>query len=378
MPRGEDDQRKTMTLKTIYDVTISLLTPLHIGSGRELRRDYDYVTHAGKTWVMDADAFLEAIYLRDGKFDERIIGRPAAELLQPQDFREDSSYFRYVLSGQPRAQGHGAVLREQYKDAFQRPYLPGSTIKGALRTVLAWHGFQQQKLKLDVGEMSGSRSWAGQPLERKLFGQNPNYDLLRALQIADSTPQSTERLQIVNAQVVTGSEKMGSPIEVEAVRLDTEFTTTITIDDYLHSEEAEARLRFGQRWSWLEQLPKLARTWAAELVMQERNWYRSRKYDNVGRFYHQLLANLKQGGLGENQLFLPLGWGGGWSAKTIGAPLQQDAAAWERLLGDKRLSPARFSRRAGDIFPKSRRAVVVNQQVMAPLGWCLVEMKKRG
>lgn len=367
-----------MTLKTIYDVTISLLTPLHIGSGTELRRDYDYVTHGDKTWVMNADAFLEAIYLRNGNFDERIIGRPAAELLQPQDFREDSPYFRYVLPGQPRAQGHGAVLREQYKDAFQRPYLPGSTIKGALRTILAWHGFQQQKLHLDVGEMSGSRSWAGQTLERKVFGQNPNYDLLRALQVADSAPQATERLQIVNAQVVTGSEKMGSPIEVEAVRLDTEFTTTITIDDYLHSEEAEARLRFGQRWSWLEQLPVLARAWATELITQERNWYRSRKYDNVGRFYHQLLANLKQGGLAENQLFLPLGWGGGWSAKTIGAPLQQDAAAWERLLGDKRLSPARFSRRAGDIFPKSRRAVVVNQQVMAPLGWCLVEMKKRG
>ena len=79
-----------MTLKTTYNATISLLTPLHIGSGAELRRDYDYVTHGRQTWMMDADAFLEDIYWKDGKFDDRIIGRPASELLQPTDFQPDS------------------------------------------------------------------------------------------------------------------------------------------------------------------------------------------------------------------------------------------------------------------------------------------------
>jgi CRISPR-associated protein Csm5 len=363
-----------MTLKTTYNATISLLTPLHIGSGAELRRDYDYVTHGRQTWMMDADAFLEDIYWKDGKFDDRIIGRPASELLQPTDFQPDSRYFRYVIPGVPKAEGHGAVVREQLKDVFDRPYLPGSSIKGALRTVLMWHGFQAMKQRLDVGVLSGSRSWAAQPIEREILGRNPNYDLLRALQVADSAPQTQNRLQLVNAKVFTGSEKTGAPIELEAIRSDTAFKTTFTIDEYLHSESAERTLKFGNRWSWLTELPEIARRHAIERTRAEMQWYRERKYDQVAAFYGQMFEALRSGALGQNSFIIQIGWGGGWAAKTIGSPLQSDTTAWERLLNDKRLSPSRFRRRAGDAFPKSRRSVTVNDKPVAPFGWCIVEM----
>lgn len=366
-----------MSLKQIYDVTISLLTPLHIGSGAEMGRDFDYVTRSGKTWVMDSNAFLEHLQKPDGSFDERILGRPASELLEAGDYQEGSPFFRYVLDGTPRSEQFGAVLREQYKDAFDRPYLPGSSIKGALRTVLAWHGFQEAKMKLDVGSLRGSRSWAGQGIERNIFGRDPNHDLLRALQVADSEPTTQDRLQLVNAQVVTGGEKLGSPIELEAVRSDTIFATTFTVDEFLHSDVAEAELHFGRRWRWLTDLPAIARERAARQIEQERDWFRSRKYDNVGRFYHQLLNILKRNQLAENQFIVQIGWGGGWNSKTIGDPLQQDSQAWERLLNDKRLSPSRFRRAAGAEFPKSRRAVMALNAPAAPLGWCLVEMEER-
>lgn len=365
-----------MNLKQVYDVTISLLTPLHIGSGAELRRDYDYVTHNNRTWVMNADAFLEAIYWRDGNLDERIIGRPASELLQPQDFRPDSDYFRYVLPGTPRAAGHGAVLREQYKNAQDLPYIPGSSLKGALRTALAWHGFQDGQMHLDVAELRGSRSWAGQTLEREIFGRNPNYDLLRALQVADSQPQPVDRLQIVNAQVVTQGDQFGSPIELEAVRSDTTFQTTIVIDNALHSPLAEQQLKFGEKWNWLTDLPAIVRAYTLERVQAEQAWFQP-KYPQIAGFYRQLGNALKGGGVSGQSFLLHIGWGGGWQGKTIGKPLQQDTNEWERLLNDKRLSPARFQRRRGDIFPKSRRAVVAQNKAVAPLGWCLVEMKER-
>jgi CRISPR-associated protein Csm5 len=368
-----------MTLKRRYDLTVSLLTPMHIGSGKELLRDYDYVTHGGKTWVMNTDAFLEYLQKPDGTFDERLIGRPPAELLTTEDYDLQNAHkiFRYVLPGQPRAQGYGAVLREQYKDVQDRPYIPGSSLKGALRTVLAWHGYQAQQLTLDVGAIQSGRSWAGQGLERKIFGRDPNHDLLRALQVADSQPQQSGALQIVNAQVVTGSDKFGSPIEIEAVKSDTVFQTTITVDEFLHSQAAEARLQFDAKWNWLEELPQIARRWATDHLAKELDWFKTRKYHNVGKLYHEVLGLLKRDKLPANSFFIQIGWGGGWTGKTIGYPLQQESKAWERLLGDKRLSPARIRRKEGDPFPKSRRVVVANQQVAAPLGWCLVEMKER-
>ncbi len=366
-----------MNLKRIYDVSISALSPLHIGSGRELLRDYEYVTRGGKTWVINPDAFLTHLQKPDGSFDERIFGRPAAELLTPADFRMESGFFHYVLDGQPRAQGHGAVLREQYKDVKSCPYIPGTSLKGAVRTLLAWHGFQEQKLQLDIREVRTGRNWAGQSMEREIFGRDPNHDLLRALQIADSQPVAADRLQIINAQVVTGSEKMGAPIELEAVRTDTVFHTTFGIDEFLHSDAAESKLHFAERWQWLEQLPQIAQRWGVQQLEKERDWHKVRGYHNLGRLYHDMLRLLKRQGLAKNQFFLQLGWGGGWHNKTLGYVLQKDNQAWERLLGDKRLSPARVRRKVGDPFPKSRRVVVANGQVMAPLGWCLVEMQER-
>jgi CRISPR-associated protein Csm5 len=364
-------------LKQKFDVTITLLSPMHIGSGRELMKDYDYVVHGGKTWIIDAAAMLDRFVDAQGNLDEHIVGRPAAKLLNDKDFVEGSPVFRYVLPGQPRAQGTGAVLREQYKDGGDCPYIPGSSLKGNLRTILAWHGFRAAKLTLDVNRLSDSRSWAAQPIERSIFGPDPNHDLLRGLLVADSRPQSTSTLRIANAQVVTGSEKMGSPVEVEAVWTDTVFETTLTIDSYLHDARVEQELRFGQRWSWLTGLPEIARAWGIERLASERNWFHQRQYSRVAALYHQMLDILTAKKLAPNQFFAEIGWGSGWGSKTIGAPLQADTGQWERLLNDKRRSPARFRRREGDAFPKSRRSLVVGGQVAAPFGWCLVELKER-
>ena len=369
-----------MTLKRTFDVTVTLLAPLHIGTGRELMRDYDYTVHDGKTWALNPDGILDAKVPVDaqGRFDDRALRVPPAALLEPGDFREDNhSLFRYVLPGGPRSQERGAVLREQIKDVLGEPYIPGSSLKGALRTVLAWHGFQQRGLTLDVGALGGSRSWAAQPLERSIFGHDPNHDLLRALQVADSRTAASERLRIVNAQVATGSEKMGAPIELEAIWTDTVLTTTITLDDYLHSNRAEPELRFGDRWQWLETLPEIARAWGAQHLESERDWFHKRNYDRIADLYAQMVDLLKRDRLGPRRFFVQVGWGGGWGEKTIGAPLRANKANFERLLGDKRLSPARFRRREGDPFPKSRRVVVQNGQPVSPFGWCLVEMKER-
>ena len=242
---------------------------------------------------------------------------------------------------------------------------------------MAWDGFQEKQLALRVSDIKSGRSWAGQSYERQIFGANPNFDLLRALQVADSEGVAQETLHIVNAQVVTGSEKMGSPIELEAIWTDTTIKTTITLDTYLHSPTAERTLNFAERWQWLETMPAIARKWAGEHLKRERDWFRTRKYEGISQLYGQMLGILERNRLTENQFFLQIGWGGGWNDKTIGYPLQSNKTEWEKLLNDKRLSPARFRRNAGDLFPKSRRVMMINRQVAAPFGWCLVEMKER-
>ena len=123
--------------------------------------------------------------------------------------------------------GEGAQLREQLKDLYNRPYLPGSSLKGALRTSLAWYGWQARKLQPDRLMLDEKRAkFASRRYEQELFGRDPNHDLLRALQVSDSNPVGTDSLMLVNAKVITARGE-GSPIEIEAIRSETAFKSSL-------------------------------------------------------------------------------------------------------------------------------------------------------
>lgn len=354
-----------------YTLNLMTLSPLHIGNGRELMRGYDYVVHKGRTWRIDEDALLDAA-LGEGEFDDALLRRPAAELLRPDDFRPDSPLFRYVVKGAPRSQERGARLREQIKDAFDRPYLPGSSLKGAFRTALFDRALAQNPRALDTGRLQDSRKWAAQPIERALLGRDPNHDLLRALHVGDSVPlDPSQALSIENAQVITGGQP-GSPIEVEALGTRIRLQSGVKLDLSLFTPQAERELRFGERLRWLQGLMTVCRERAALVLVAERDWF-ARRYPGapIAGFYEQLAQLV--GEMRDERCLLNVGWGGGWLNKTVG--LRLDDRQREDVIGRYRL--ARGSRQRGDPFPKSRRVALDGQgRPVAPLGWVLIEMKE--
>ena len=86
---------------TVYKTSITTLTPLHIGDGDELRQDFDFVVHGGRTYRLDEDRVLME---KGGQLAPDRTGRYRlpGELLQEPDFQKNM-YFRYVLPGTPRS-----------------------------------------------------------------------------------------------------------------------------------------------------------------------------------------------------------------------------------------------------------------------------------
>lgn len=366
---------------TIYDVTISLLTPLHIGNGRELLNEYDYAIHNGKTWRIDEAALLDAQDVKDPRLAEQLARTKPAQLLKPEDFTPDSPYFRYVLAGTPRSGAEGAVLREQIKNPFDKPYLPGSSLKGALRTALAWTAWDMLKLRPEIRRVGRNPKFAAQEYEREMLGQNPNHDLLRALHVSDSETAGSESLMIVNARVLNRGGGVGSPIELEALRPDTKFKLTIKLDRALFSEWAQRgglRLAGGRS---LASLAQVVRAHSTQRIQREVEWFgKINGAQRLAQFYQQLA----QAKLGATTCLLQLGWGAGWESKTFGSRLQDDQPFMERLIRDYHM--ARRERREDDPFPKSRRVVVayhrmddgrVAEKPGSPLGWVVMQMKER-
>lgn len=363
-----------------YKLSLHTLSPLHIGDGDELRQHFDFAVHEGRTYRLNEDAILLA--KEDRLRPDRAGHYPAPGLLLEERDFQNPALFRYSLRGFPRSSKTDARLKSFIKDVHDRPYIPGSSLKGAMRTALAWTGWREVQPRLDRSAIGRSRSWAGQPLERKLFGPDPNHDLLRALQVSDlSGPgEAGGGLMIVNAQVLT-RRNAGSPIELEAVAGDTAFTGSLVIDDRLFSEQAERELHFNNRRHWLDELLPRIQAHSRARISELARWFaEADNCETIAAFYRQLSAV----NLAPNQALLQIGWGAGWDGKTFWTHLQKEKLLFEQLVTDFRMHKTGRSsppRRAGDPFPRSKRAVMLVKEGVAraarPFGWVLIELEEK-
>lgn len=217
--------------------TITCLSPVHIGTNLK----YDKFTatfHEGTWHVVDLDQVLAR-------------GVDAAELAHAMGQRTFSwgTWLRerdihpaqvslYAVPC-PEDPGETPVL-EALKDAFGRPYLPGSSLKGALRTAVLWHligskaehqDFLRRYLLLSLkrkeilgllGEPPDFRPEAVQKALAKVFGLSPNEaqqwqeTLYRLLDAAKNRPQEhreQRRLNRVLEHLGSSREWLGQKIE---------------------------------------------------------------------------------------------------------------------------------------------------------------------
>lgn len=366
---------------TTYTLTLKTLSPIHIGAGRELRLGFDFVLYQGRTWMLNEDTVLEA---KGNKLAANRSGHyPLPGQLLTEADLQNPAFFRYDLRGQPRSERADARLQAFIKTPYDCPYIPGSSLKGALRTALAWTGWKESRLPpLNRSVIGNRRSWAAKPLEEKIFGRDPNHDLLRALQVSDlHGPQKpAEGLIVVNAQVLT-RQALQSPIELEALPGEIEFKGSIRIDETLFANWAEPALRFGNRKHWLDELLPRANAHSQARIEHLLAWYENLPADVPGaegitRFYRQLSGAQPA----QNQAILQIGWGAGWDGKTFWTHIQQDKELFEQLVRDFRMDKARKGsrRKPGAPFPTSRRVAVRGKgdeaRLVAPFGWVLLEM----
>ncbi len=176
------------------EISLEILSPLHVGSGAgPLLLDLDFAVHQGTVWVADHGRLSELFTdeeLRAGTPDVRL-----SKLLGPDRYPD---YAAYSLPA--RGEVGGRIL-PCIKDPYCRPYIPGSSLKGAIRSALAWAAAAQPELAPRGGELGRGAKYAALPWERRVFGPTPHRDLMRALLVGDSCPASPDRLELARVTV---------------------------------------------------------------------------------------------------------------------------------------------------------------------------------
>lgn len=172
------------------DITIKTLTPIHIGSGVVLQNNTDFVSsHEGEDtmlYVIDDRKLLKLIgddkmqywlaSIENREDTKKLLENLGSGAHPSQYCTRDILCFSNVIQNE--------TLKEQIHNGLGLPYIPGSSIKGAIRTVILSYlskNIENKENKvLYRGEVNAS------VIEKELFGKDPQRDIFRFIHVGDA------------------------------------------------------------------------------------------------------------------------------------------------------------------------------------------------
>ena len=205
---------------TNYKLTLTANGPVHIGSGR-LYGKKDYFLQNGKMSILDAAKFSSLLTSSQLESYCKFLQSDSREGLQDylnqhklNDTADRAKAYQidFQLSRARRGSCQYLDVFEFVKDAYGCPYVPGSSVKGMLRTailtyiILNDHANHYLPLFDEMAcRNSQGQKTAAKPLERQAFYRekpdpdNPaiKNDIMRYLSVSDSRPLATDDLVFV-------------------------------------------------------------------------------------------------------------------------------------------------------------------------------------
>lgn len=251
-----------------YKVRLTVVGPVHIGSGREiLKTEYIFLDERKKIAVMDmAKLYKLTIDCKHGKSFEQFMSGENRITLKKwlDDSKIDSKKYlncaKYVIDsrGVDFSNGtKGINVMEFVKDAYGKPYVPGSSIKGMLRTVLLSgdilrnqeiykvlvNSLKQQGQSNDYSkkEIEAIEQTAFFTLKRdKKVPSNAVNDELSGLIVSDSKPLELSNLMLgQKVDCTLSGKKMNLPILRECLKQGSEIEFSVSIDTTICSLSKE-------------------------------------------------------------------------------------------------------------------------------------------
>ncbi len=340
---------------------LTCLTPVHIGSGIEYVSGIDFIVRNGKTFILNSERVLQR--LSD-------IGQLARDLdtlrSKIRDLFQGKKAEEYVWTHAAATVPEGVKTRALLRSALGNPLIPGSSLKGALRTLIfagrAGNGGPHQpmspelerKFKAAARQAHTRSKNAALDLEQALFRQQARLhrndakaDLMRACSVADVVFAMDCATIVLTKATGTQTNTLTA---VEALAAGSAAAATIRLGDrYLESELFTDNLP-----SW-ERISQWSREHSRFLLRGDLQYFQDIGANLTARL-ERLEQQIKQAT--PQTIFLRLGWGTGWRSMT--GDLLPHGQERQRLLPK---SSARG--------PKTRKVIVAgsNHEPSDILGW---------
>ncbi|BAU58762.1 CRISPR-associated protein [Halorhodospira halochloris] len=381
------------------NVCIEVVTPLHIGDGESLIKDADFVQERpGHPFrVIDKAGLERRLAEQGGDEVEAYLAHQEMPGLQDLVTLAGGASHAPGYDLPPHEPGHAPAspeIRSTIKDAWLRPLLPGSALKGALRTAWIAQHLRDQVIQPRAQELNKPPRFAAARFLGRLTSApahagsgrpGPNSDAFRVLRPRDAqAPRSalswvdiriakSPRDGKVGWHVTTRSGRrqvddwsQATALNAEALAPGTVLATQISWDGLLCANESAWRATGNEHIAlprgFCELRDVLIRHARHQIQREKKDlfaWELKAAYRTWQQLEQQLEQAIQQGGAP-----LRLGFGIGWLGMT-GDWLSDET--FHTVLAETHWKVKQPHR-----FPKTRRLVVERGQPQAPLGWVIL------
>lgn len=371
---------------------IETVSPAYIGDGNSYSAS-DSIFADTFFYAINMDALFRRLQTL-GKIDEITAdiesGSPLSETIKGIIEPLDVAGYTIKLSEQNRKdRKYVREVHEFIKDANQGVYLPGSEIKGAIRTAILYRLLlgeeiykrlknalinvkQRESRTIDDAKRGDRRAKkklgralgnVSKVVENLLRGEknDAKHDLLRFIQIGDSSTYNPNNLEILH--INSFGRRRGKHAYVEALPKGVKFNGSfnITKNSWVLKE-----LGLVDRELLLSEAEVLESCYglSVNLIKNEIAYYKSHRENQIADFYQQLLdENTKKNPL------IKIGQGQGFLSTTIALTVKnKDPELYEIIRLGTRGKSYPYE------FPKTRRLVFEDGKPRYPLGWLKLRM----
>ena len=363
---------------------LETLTALHIGSGNILQKDSDfvfgkdakeqsvvYVINPRKVLSLIGEENVDAwtVAIENGRSTEDIV-----KLYAPTATITDYSLHIIDMKMSRPAQ----QIKEFIRDGFDRPYIPGSSIKGAIRTAVLSSIAQAMNETDFFKNVKNKGDITPNTLEAKVFGKNPNNDVFRYVRVSDAfaTGYRTAVCNMVNINerkeksFWDTSKQMATEVLLSGTEVD--FSLVLKQPERRPKDMPAAPKALCSIDALLDVINNHTRTLLAdEIDIWESKNVDSQSEEKVNSYIEQLkdLLNAANECQGKHSAVMRIGHGSGWRFIT---------GAWTERLSDNdfdaivnKARPGNMKRYADYNFPKSRR---LEEDECEPLGFVKITL----
>ena len=345
------------------EVRLETITAIHIGSGETLQYGNDFVRSRDGEMIGIVDTRKVMTLIGESQVDRWVQAIERKETTDQimQVYAPKASIGDYTLRQMDdwAVVKHIDTLKEQLHNGFGLAYIPGSSIKGAIRTAVLASLLMGRSLEQKIKDRKGQVS--AKQIEGEIFGKDPNSDVFRFLQVGDAYlgENATVALRMVNInekekQVVWDKSK-SQVIEAIAPNEAANFQLKLNCMQYEFSMSKVHALPFSM--SSIQELFKVINKHTITLLEGEISYWNERiekdESDHVRNYLSKIEAlhseakSYHQG----RECMLRIGHGSGWRFIT-GAWAESLTNFYTDIVSVARPNNKRYE---SYDFPKTRR-----------------------